>query len=288
MRNGRRIAIALTVLVVCAPLAVLQGAASLGLRDRAVAGSWVRAVPPAVAWQVERLPPGAPVDGALRVALAREAFARSDFVAAGRQIAALGPSRDRLALEAELALRNGDASTALRDALAAGDLATIDSVTQALVARGDVPGALAVQEAAIARLAADPTQGEALAEAEFRAGRLQEMAAWRYAVGSPVRRAHELAGLTAYTRAVTLAPFAVRYLVALGTQALNVERYALAEATFTRARTVDPTSAEPEAGLGDLALRRGDRAAASAALARARALDPRSAAVHELAQALAR
>jgi len=266
VRNGWRIAIALTILVVCAPLAVLQGAASLGLRDRAVLGSWVRAVPPAAAWQVERLPAGAPVDGALRVALAREALARRDFVAAGEQIA----------------------GTALHDALAAGDLATIDRLTRALVARGDVFGALVVQEAATARLAADPTQGEALAEAEFRAGRLEEMTAWRYAVGSPVRRAHELAGLTAYTRAVTLAPFAVRYLVALGTQALNVDRYALAETSFIRARTVDPTSAEPEAGLGDLALRRGDRAAASAALARARALDPRSAAVHDLARALAR
>jgi len=288
VRNGWRIAIALSILVVCVPLAVLQGAASLGLRDRAVRGSWVRAVPPAAAWQVERLPAGAPVDGALRVALAREALARRDFAAAGQQIAALGPSRDRLALQAEFALGKGDAGTALHDALAAGDLATIDRLTRALVARGDVSGALAVQEAATARLAADPTQGEALAEAEFRAGRLEEMTAWRYAVGSPVRRAHELAGLTAYTRAVALAPFAVRYLVALGTQALNVNRYALAETSFIRARTVDPTSAEPEAGLGDLALRRGDRAAASAALARARALDPRSSAVGELEKALTR
>jgi len=282
-----RIAATLTAIVVCAALGLLQATASIVLRSRAVPGSWVMAVPGTVVAQMERLPPNVPVDGALRVALAREALAHGDLVTARRQISALESSPDRLALQAQLALRDGDWETALRDALASEDLTTIDGLTRALLATGDVGQALAVQKAAVAQLVADPTQGEALAEAEFRLGHLEEMTAWHLYVGTRVRRRHELAALAAYTRASALAPFAVRYLVALGTQAITVDRYALADAVFTRARTVDPTSAEPEVGLAELALRRGDRTAASVALARAQALEPRSAAVRRLAQMLA-
>ncbi|MBC5798733.1 MAG: tetratricopeptide repeat protein [Candidatus Eremiobacteraeota bacterium] len=233
------------------------------------------------------MPPSLPVDGALRLALAREALARGDLTTARRQISALRFSPDRLALQAQLALRDGDWETALRDALASEDLTTIDGLTSALLATGDVGQALAVQKAAVAKLVADPTQGEALAEAEFRLGQLEERTAWDLYVGTRLRRKHESAALAAYARASTLAPFAVRYLVAFGTQAINVDRYAAALAAFGRARAVDPTSAEPEVGLAELALRRGDRTAARVALGRAQALAPRSPAVRRLAHVLA-
>ncbi len=275
-------------LVLFVALAALQVVGSVAVRAYAARGSWVRAVPAHVARRVDRAAPSWPIDGMLRLVLARAAFARGDIPAARAALAAVPASRDTFALQAKIALAGGDAESAGRDAVRAGDLPTVTAVTDYLIARGAFARALGVQRAAIARLRADPTEGDALAEADFRLGRLEEMAAWRYAVGSRIRRAHEEASLAAYARASALSPFVERYLLALGNQALDARQYGLAEKTFVRAAGVSPNSAEPLAGLGDLALRRGDRQAAALQLARARMLDPQSPAVKRLALALGR
>lgn len=274
--------------VVFAALGALQVVGSLAVRAEAARGSWVWAVPQRFARSVGSLPPSVPLDGTLRLVLARAAFARGDIGGARAQLGTLAPSHDKLALEGKLSLLAGDPLTAARDAARAHDLDTLALVTDLLVARLEFARALAVQRVAIAQLRSDPTEGDALAEAQFRLGRLEEMTAWRYAVGSAVRRGHEHAALGAYARAAAAGPFVERYLLAFAAQALDVGCDALAETTYLRARNVSPSSADPYAGLGDVALRRGNRAQAAHDLARARELDPNSAAVRRLAQALAR
>ncbi|MDQ2908827.1 MAG: tetratricopeptide repeat protein, partial [Candidatus Eremiobacteraeota bacterium] len=286
--RGSRVAQSLAVIaciIAFAALAALQVVGSLAVRADAARGSWVRSISANVARKVAALPASVPLDGTVRLVLARAAFARGDFAAARTQLATLAPSHDKLALEGQLALVAGDSVAAARDAARAHDLGTLGQVTDLLVARSDFARALTVQRAAIAQLRSDPTEGDALAEAQFRLGRLEEMTAWRYAVGSGVRRAHERASLDAYVRAAAAGPFVERYLLALAAQALDVGRYRLAEATYERARSVSPSSADPYAGLGDLALRRGDRPQAARELARAQRLNPDSAAVRRLAQA---
>lgn len=279
---------AAVLLVLCA---AYQAVATVALRERATGPSWVALVPARFAAQVDALGPGVPLPPALRLALARKALAAGDTVRAQRDAEALPPSRDRLALEGQLAQARGDTAAAVTAELAAGDVAGLRGEVAALVARHDLDRAVTLERAMIDRLARDRTQEEALAEADFELGRLEEDQAWRFAPGSAVRRGHERASYTAYAQAVELAPLAERYLLGFANQALNVglsdpAAYDAAAAAFARARATDPTSAEPLAGLGDLALRRGDRAAAAENLARARALDPNSDAVQRLAQAL--
>jgi len=80
-----------------------------------------------------------------------------------------------------------------------------------------------------------------------------------------------------------LAPLALDYFLAYGSQQVNLAQLDAAVRTFERARDADPTSAAPLAALGDVALRRGDVGAARGFLERARSLDPASDAVQRLA-----
>ncbi len=286
-----RIFVAGVAAVLVIACAAYQALATVALRERAAGPAWVALVPARLASGVDALGPGIPLPPALRLVLARKALAAGDTLRAQRDAEALPPSPDRLALRGELAQARGDVAAASEAELAAGDLSGLQREVDALVARRDLDHAVALERAMVARLARDRTQEQALAEADFELGLLEEREAWRYAPGSAIRRAHERASYRAYARAVELAPLAERYLLGFANQALNVglydaAAYDVAATAFARARLTDPTSAEPLAGLGDLALRRGDRAAAAQNLARARALDPDSAAVQRLAQAL--
>ncbi|MBD5634000.1 MAG: hypothetical protein IAI49_05920 [Candidatus Eremiobacteraeota bacterium] len=187
-----------------------------------------------------------------------------------------------------MASARGDSEGAVRAYFEAGDLAGIEARTDTLVRAGRVSEALTLQRAVVARLERDRTQADTLAQADFDDGVLEQTEAYRLPAGSRAYRAHEIASAAAYARALALAPFDERYLLALGNQQLNLGDVAAAERTFERARDVDPTSAEPVEGLGDAAWRRHDDAAARAYLARARALDPTSAAVLSLERKLAR
>jgi tetratricopeptide (TPR) repeat protein len=96
------------------------------------------------------------------------------------------------------------------------------------------------------------------------------------------RRPWALRAMRAYENAVALAPLSERYLVAAGSQELNLEDTAAAERYFERARDVDPTSAQAWVGLAQVALRYGDRGAARRYLVRAQHIDPASSAVQRL------
>ena len=286
-----RVFVAALGAVVLVVLAGYQALATIALRERAVSPALVDLVPAHIAARVDALGPHVPMPTALRLVLARNALAAGETERASRDAMALPASADRLALAGELAQARGDVDAAVEDELAAGDIAGLQGQIDALVARKDLDRAVALERAMIARLAQDRTQAQALAEADFELGLLEERQAWRFAPGSAVRRAHEEASYRAYAQAVDVSPLGERYLLGFANQALNVGAYEpaaydVAAAVFARARVADPTRAEPLAGLGDLALRRGDRAAAAEDLARARELDPHADAVERLAAAL--
>ncbi len=281
----RFVAIVVVCLVACT-LAVEQGLASVALRERAQAPAWVRVLPVAIDARVDGIGPGTRVPGTLRLVLARLALERGDLADARASVAVMRPSRDRSALQAELAARAGDPDGAARAYLAAGDVAGVEEAVKRLQTAGRVADAVALQEAVVARLSSDPTQRDALAEAYYGLGGVRETRAYAIPPRAPERRPAELSALEAYARAATLAPLSVRYLVAVGNQRINTGDLAGARSAFERARDVDPTSAEPWTGLGDLAFREGARARAETMLEHARALAPQSDAVRRLAAEL--
>ncbi len=279
----------LTVAALAALVAVLgciQVLSSIALRATAQRGSWVQLVPPGVAARVDRLLPGPPLPPALGLVLARNALAAGDLPLAERDIARLPPSRDRTALAGRLAEARGDTAVAVRDYLAADDLAGLERRVGELERAGQLAAALDLQQAAVAKLQTDRTQADALAHAYFALGRLQETASYALAVGSAPRHAHELEARDAYGHAVALAPLDENYILAYANQLLNVGELESAKRAFGRARDVDPASAEPVAGLGEVALREGSAARARSYLVRAQALDASSDAVHRLAREL--
>jgi len=286
MRMLGKALVATAASVLVAALGAIQASSAIVLRANAQRGAWPTIVPRDLAAVVERPAPAVPLPPVLRLVLARQALARGDLATAEGELALLAPSRDRLALVGGLAEARGNAGAALQAYLAADDLADVERAISTLETRGRIGEALALQEDLVRRLAADPTQIDALAQADFDLGRLEETQAYQFMVGTGLRHAHESAAAGAYARAVELAPFEERYLIAFANQEINLREFDAAVRAFERARDADPTSAEPPAGLGTVALARGDLPAARTYLDRARALDPASAAVRRLAHAL--
>ena len=274
------------MLLLLALLGSVQFVSSIALRAHAQPGSWVRLVPQALALRIEGIDPKAPLPPALRLVLARSALDAGDPGRAQAYLAQLAPSRDRSALEGRLAVARGDRDGAVQDFLDAGDIADLEEQVDALQARGALDAALRLQHAAVLRLQADPTQADALAQAFFGLGRLEEDKAYRFAVGSAVRHQHEVLAGAAYARAAALAPLEERYALAYANQLLNLARLDDAASAFARARDTDPTSPEPLVGLAEVAHRRGDEQTARAELERARSLDARDPAVVRLGREL--
>jgi tetratricopeptide (TPR) repeat protein len=264
-------------------LGVLQFLGSVAVRSSAQGAAWVGLVPASVAARVDALDTAWPLPQALRLVLARHDLERGELGLAEANIAYLHPSRDRFALEGRLAEARHDDGAAVSAFLQGGDLSDLLGVADGRARRGDLPGAIMLERAAIVRLQGDRTQADALAEAYLHLGMLEQARAYEYAAGTQERQDRERRALVAYTHAAALAPLSIRYVIALGNQQLNLGRISAAVRSFARAREIDPTSAEPLAGLADAALRSHDVAAARAYYARARALDPSSPAVHRLA-----
>jgi tetratricopeptide (TPR) repeat protein len=277
---------ALSLVVIA--LGSIQFVSSIALRGSAERGSWVRFVPAGISGRIDRLLPGAPLPPALGLVLARNALAAGDLALAERDVARLAPSRDRSALAGRIAEARGDATGAVADYLAAGDLAGLERRIAELEGVGRIAAALELQHAAIAKLQGDRTQVDALADAYFALGRLEETAAYALAVGTAARHARELDSRDAYGSAVALAPLDENYVLGYANQLLNVGELDAAKRTFLRARDVDPASAEPFAGLGEIALRQGNPARAKLYLARAQSIDASAPAVQRLAREIAR
>lgn len=278
--------VAAAIVLAVIALGTVQALSSIALRGSAQRGSWVGLVPAVVSAQVDRLLPGPPLPPALGLVLARSAVDAGDLDLAERDIARLSPSRDRSALTGRVAEARGDAAGAVADYLSADDVTGLERRIDELAGSGQIPAALELQRAAIAKLQGDRTQADALAHAYFALGRLEETAAYALAVGTPARHARELDSRDAYAGAVALAPLDENYVLGYANQLLNVGELEAAKRAFGRARDVDPASAEPFAGLGEIALREGNAARARAYLARAQALDPASDAAARLAREL--
>jgi tetratricopeptide (TPR) repeat protein len=145
-----------------------------------------------------------------------------------------------------------------------------------------VAGLHALQHEIVWRLESDRTQPDALAEAWWRLGLVEETQAYHQPLSPKARYPFAARSLDAYEHAVALAPLSEKYLISAGSQELNLDRVASAQTYFERARDVDPTSAQAWVGLGEVALYRGDRATAVRYLARARRIDPTLPAVQRL------
>jgi tetratricopeptide (TPR) repeat protein len=264
---------------VLALLIAVQVTSSAALRDYAQPGSLLLLLPHDLADRVafaagDRLTP------ALKLLLARRAMNDGDLELAELRVAALPASRDRAALAGQIFERRGDHAQAIRSFLVAGDLPGLEREEQLVERSGNISRAVALQREIVSGLARDRTQPDALAEAWWRLGLVEETDAYHHPI--PARRPYALRSMRAYEQAVALAPLSEKYLIAAGSQELNLGEAARALIYFERARDVDPTSAQAWIGLGEVALYRGDRAAARRYLARARRIDPTTPAVLRL------
>lgn len=267
-------------------LGTLQLCATILLRDCAQPGAWTLFLPPSVAASVANLGARVPLPPALRIVIARQALETRDYTLAESDIARLPAGADRDVLAGRLAEERGDEQTAMSDYLAARDLNGLERQVDRLAGGGDLRGALDLQRRIVASLSGDVTQYDVLAQAYYRLGQLEQTASYRLALGAPERREDELRSYEAYTRAVALAPFSERYLIAAGNQELNLGELEHAREYFRRAQGADPTSVLALVGFGDVAYRAGDVATARSWLARARRLDPKADAVARLAHKL--
>jgi hypothetical protein len=253
MRSPLRVLVIVAALAATSVLGAEQAMSEIALRSIAQPGSWPTLVADPVAHAIDTAGPAWPIPAVLRLVLAREALARGDVRLAFADVAALPPSADRLVLLGRLAEMDGRQDRADAAYLAAADLSDVERAVALLVSRDQIPKALVLQRALIARLESNATQVDALAQGWFDLGRLEETQSYHLWHGSPERHAHEVAAGRAYARAVALAPLDERYLIAFANQQINLHAYAAATRTLQRAHDVDPTSAEPIAELRAIA-----------------------------------
>ncbi len=278
----------LVIIAVCVVVVLLLGTvqvlSSLALRADAQPGSWVRLVPQAMATRVLRLDPRLPLPVPLRLVLAHDALADGDLALAQQHVAALAPSADKTEMIGLIAERRGDEDAAVRAFLEAGDAADLERHIARVQRSGDVAAALRLQTMTIERLRTDRTQTNALPEAYYRLGLLEQ--AFAYTLPIERRQRDQERSLAAYESAVALAPLAERYLVAAGNQALNLGDLRKAREFFRRAADVDPTSVDAVVGFGDLAYRSGKSEEARIYLRKAQAMNPSAPSVLRLAEEL--
>jgi tetratricopeptide (TPR) repeat protein len=279
-RVGRIVLLVVAAAVLCL-LAALQVVSGALLREYAQPYSLLRFLPDDLDDVVFGRDGARAPTPALRLVLARLAVDERDFALADLRLRNLPPSRDRSQLAAQLAELRGDHGEAIVEYLQAGDLPGLEREEARIAATGDTRGAVMLQREIVRRLAGDRTQPDALAEAWWRLGLAEQLDGYmHYPIGD--RRPWVVRAMHAYEQAVALAPLSERYLVAAGSQELNLADDAAAQQYFERARDVDPTSAQAWVGLAEVALDGGDRAGARRYLQRARHIDPNLPAVQRL------
>ncbi|MDP9016913.1 MAG: hypothetical protein M3N19_01155 [Candidatus Eremiobacteraeota bacterium] len=205
--------------------------------------------------------------------LVRAALDRGDLNAAELHLARMAPSVGRSELAGRVALARNSHNDAMRNFLDADDLDALHAEVRRLTGAGQLRAAYDFENAIRARLARTATHPDAIADSFWRSGVL----ASALAVQSPALRAHWLlTGLQDYRDALSLAPFSEKYLLAAGTQSLDLHLIKAASEYFERSVSADPASADAYAGLGVVALERGDRQAAQTYAARSRSYDAKS------------
>jgi tetratricopeptide (TPR) repeat protein len=214
--------------------------------------------------------------------LARSAFDAGDLATAERHALQLPASPARNEWLGRIAQVRGQDEIALEYFLVAPDVDAVQRQVER-IASSDPRAAFALEDLFRGRLEALTTHPDAVADAYWRLGQL----ATAQAVRQPSQRTALLReGMREYRRAVDLAPLSDRYLLAAGSQALDLNDMPTARHFFQRGVDADPTSADAYAGLGLATLRLGDAAAAKQDEVRARSLDPSSRILHDLERAL--
>lgn len=231
---------------------------------------------------LDRIAPAAFVESSLATA----ELARGDADAAERYALRLAASPARDELLARVAAARGQDALAAEYLLAAPDPAAIEARADE-IARRDPSAAYALEGLLALRLERSRTHPDAVAQAYWRMGLFANRTAWRQVPGSA--RQHEWLdrGLSAFERAVGVAPLSERYAVAAANQANLLNDRERARDLFARAVAIDPASADAIAGLGVVAWESGDAAASSRYLARARSIDPQSLMVRALERDIA-
>ncbi len=217
--------------------------------------------------------------------LAHAALDSGEAAAAQTHVQRMPPSPLRSDLEAKIALARGDRHAAIANFLRAADVRVLQAEVDRLSALRRFRDAYDLENATREQLAASGTHPDLVADSYWRAGKLATALGYR-AANAEARRGWFTIGLGDYRRALALAPFSSKYLIAAGSQNLNLGQYKVARAYFERSVEVDPASADAYAGLGIVALALGDRPSAESFAARSKALDQGSTMLQHLNRSL--
>jgi tetratricopeptide (TPR) repeat protein len=263
----------------------IQMASDAFASSAAAAGTLPTRIPPrfgaAVYEVLDRIAPAPYVEATL----AQSALARGDSIAAQRYAVRLPASPMRDEFLGKIAAASGEQMLALEYFLAAPDAVAVARAAEARAARNPAAG-YDLERLLRNRLALLTTHPDAVAETDWRMGRLANRTAWIQVPGSPLQRAWLYRGLRAFEAAVALSPLSERYVIADANQADLLGEHHRAAQLFAQAVEIDPGSADATAGLGVVALQSGDRAAALRYLVRARRLDAHALMVRALERQL--
>lgn len=210
--------------------------------------------------------------------LAGAAFEQGDAREAQAYAQHLPDSPARSELLGRIALANGDQTAASRYFIAANDVFSLRTAVTRLASH-DLPAAYDLQVRLTQSLAHTATHPDALADAYWELGRLATQRGYAH---PPQRHEWFVQGLRDYERAVALAPTAERYLMAAGSQELNLDDPKTAVQYFQRVVNQNPASADAYAGLGVSAFRLGNLDEARHYEQLSRSYDPHSHFLHTL------
>ena len=210
--------------------------------------------------------------------LAGAAFDERDLPGAQAYAQRLPDTPARSELLGRIALARGDQPAASQYFVQANDVFALRTAVTRLASR-DLPAAYALQARLKDRLVRSATHPDALADAYWELGRLATQRGYMH---PRERKMWFDEGMRDYERAVGLAPTAERYLMAAGSQELNLGQPSLAAGYFQRVVSQNPASADAYAGLGVSAFRLGDVAEARRYERLSRSYDPHSHFLHTL------
>lgn len=206
-----------------------------------------------------------------------------DLTRVQRSVDALPHTADDEALRARLAMLYGDRQTAFTIALNAHQMNIVNEQITSVVLHGDIARAIDLQHTVIGTLDGQPTQREALADAYWRLGALENLAEQQHKSGDHLRNARD-----AFEKNVLLTPFSGRALLSAGYAELALGNTVKSKQRFSQALASDPSSASAEVGLARVAIATHDRAEAQRTFTAAHRLAPQQDDVLRLARDIAR
>jgi tetratricopeptide (TPR) repeat protein len=205
-----------------------------------------------------------------------EALTRAD-----RFIRILGNDRDALALKARLAFVHHDDVKAFDNALEAREMSIVDALIDKRVRSGRLLEAIGMRRQVVASVSGERTERELAADAYWRLGLLENLAAEQTHDRTHLQRASD-----AFEYNVALTPLSGRALLSAAYAELSLNDRVHAREHFTAALNADPASASALVGLARVALAEKNIAQARIFARHADLLAPAQGDVYRLHQAL--